>query len=122
MKESKGDAKVDVNELKEELKDDDNLEKQAKSKLKQEEKIKENKGKGNAYGKNKDGLVGREFGLARAADAKAKAKQYEESFEKNDEVIRRGKSKIQEAIERVKKAKEDKSLTEEEIKSKRRTD
>ncbi|HPB24795.1 MAG TPA: hypothetical protein PLB59_03975, partial [Bacteroidales bacterium] len=45
---------------------------QGKDKTKGEVKDKENQGKGNAYGKNKEGLEGKEFGQHRAAEAKSK--------------------------------------------------
>lgn len=65
---------------------------------------KEGKGKGNAYGRNKGGLEGRDFGQARAEEARMK------NQEKKSELDRRvedGEQRSVQARERIRVARED---------------
>jgi len=63
-----------------------------------------NKGKGNAYGKNKGGLEGRDFGQARAEAARM---QQQEKKAELDRTVTDNEGKITQAKEKIKVARED---------------
>lgn len=69
---------------------------------------KDHPGKGNAYGKNKGDLSGREFGQQRAADAKSKVKK---SCKHGDEKVVELENRIEKAKDKVEKEKEDGIIT-----------
>lgn len=70
---------------------------------------------GNAYGKNKGGLEGREFGQARAADARAKVNQYNNRLTEKRQVVILGKRKIEGARIRLAAHKKNNTLSPTEI-------
>ena len=73
---------------------------------------------GNQYGKNKGDLKGKEFGQARAAEAKSKLQEKEKSLENKEELISQSNKRLAAAKERLEKAKAEGTLTEEQIKEK----
>ena len=81
-------------------------------KIKKEKK--ENFNNGNAYGKNKNGLTGREFGELRSEEAKNKIKKQEKNLVENEIFVRDGREKIEKIRDRVKKQKENQEITLEE--------
>lgn len=62
------------------------------------------KGKGNAYGRNKGGLEGRDFGQARAEEARMK---HQERRSELDRKVEDGEQKMVQARERIRVARED---------------
>ncbi|BDS12410.1 hypothetical protein [Aureispira anguillae] len=81
------------------------------------------KGKGHAYGKNKGDLSGKEFGQARAAEAKlkneTKKKEAKTSIQKGEDTVTKAKDKIAAAKEQLEKDFTDKKLTQEEYTAKK---
>ncbi|NDK56837.1 hypothetical protein [Pontibacter fetidus] len=75
----------------------------------------EKENNGNAYGKNKGELSGREFGQARAAQAQLTAEERKENLgkavEDGDKKVKESKEKIARAKEALEKDKKDKKLT-----------
>ena len=60
---------------------------------------------GNAYGKNKGDMSGKEFGQNRAAEAKSKEKvkdEAEENLSEAEEKVKEGKEKVKVAKEKAK--------------------
>ena len=111
--------------------------KMEKEKNKHENKVKEKKeehnrnlnevkeNNGNAYGKNKGDLSGREFGQQRAAEARAKIKKGMDDIEENEERLRGLRDKVdeikkeetdREKLERILKAEEQIKKAEDEAK------
>jgi len=64
---------------------------------------KDNEGQGHAYGKNKGGLEGKEFGQSRAEQAKLEQKQKEQELGTS---VEEGDAKVMEAREKIAAAKE----------------
>jgi colicin import membrane protein len=92
----------------------------AKEDLKKAKKIKKGQpdskeNQGNAYGRNKGDLEGREFGQARAADARAKVDQYNNRLTERRQIVILGKRKIEGARIRLAAQKKNNTLTSEEI-------
>lgn len=79
--------------------------------------------RGNAYGRNKGDLTGREFGKLRSTEAKSKVKTKLDEMDR--EITAKEKSaddnrkKVEEADARVEKEKKDKKLTEKQYKEKK---
>jgi colicin import membrane protein len=96
-------------------------EKKHEAKQKEDDESKEEKGdaQGYAYGKNKGDLKGKEFGQARAAEARmnkeVKKKELEETVKKGDEKVWEAKEKVRISKEALDKDLADKKITEEEF-------
>mgnify|MGYP000595294744 CR=1 FL=1 len=73
--------------------------------------------RGNAYGRNKDSLSGKEFGQQRAADAKAAAAEKKESVE---EKISENQKKLKEARKKLDEAEQRGDITKEKAEEKRK--
>ena len=86
--------------------------------IKQKIKKKEKTNKGNAYGRNKDDMSGKEFGKLRALDAKAKIGRTKDYLNENEEILRRGRKKVEKAKEKVLKESAEKGTNKEDIKQK----
>ena len=71
--------------------------------MKQQGKV--DKAQGNAYGKNKGGLSGKEFGQARAAEARAKNKDKKQtaqiSITKGEDTVKKASDKIAAAKDKL---------------------
>ena len=72
-------------------------------------------GQGNAYGKDKAELKGRDFGLARADAAKAKLVKKEADLAKKEELVKNGRARIANAKKRLAVAIAGGKLTEDQI-------
>ena len=100
MREAKQDMKEGMKgekrELKESMKEEKREMKEGMKEAKREMKgeMKEAKNKGKAYGKNKGNLEGREFGQARASDAKSRIEKEEAEMADRDEYIVKSKNQI----------------------------
>ncbi|SDB25902.1 hypothetical protein SAMN03097699_0352 [Flavobacteriaceae bacterium MAR_2010_188] len=68
---------------------------------KENEMAKENSNNGNAYGKDKGNMSGREFGQARAADARNKIDSYEQNYDDRQLFIKKSQDRIQKAKNRL---------------------
>ena len=115
MKEVKEAHKEEVKEIKREHKDriddikdhdDDNGYAQNPE---NKNKIKTNNG--NAYGRNKGGLEGREFGQTRAAEARAKLEKREMDIRESEVIIIDGRRRIEAARERLRIARENNTIS-----------
>jgi len=78
------------------------------------EKMKKKSNNGNAYGKNKDGLKGREFGQARAAEAREQIKTHEMEIKKSEAKIINGRNRLLTIVKRFEKSRAANEITEEE--------
>ena len=70
-------------------------------------------GKGNAYGKNKGDMSGREFGQARAAAAKKleeEIRQLDQKVNNGEQVVRQARTEIQQAEENLENADADSTI------------
>ncbi len=88
----------------------DKLDKEKKTVNATRDEVKKNKG--NAYGKNKEDLTGREFGLTRAEDAKNKLKTKQAELTRNKAIVSSGRSKIIASRKRIAEEKEKGEITE----------
>ncbi|HNX07928.1 MAG TPA: hypothetical protein PKL96_10120 [Bacteroidales bacterium] len=87
---------------------------QGKDNAQKEVKEKENQGKGHAYGKNKEGLEGKEFGQHRAAEAKSKHEAVTNSQQAIDNTAKTNsdtQAKIKEAKDKLEKNKKEKKIS-----------
>ena len=84
-----------------------------------DKKIKEDKSKGNAYGKNKGNLSGKEFGQQRAAEARNKIKDSKRRLNEDEERVRKGEDRIKEARRKIELAKEERRITDKEYEEKK---
>ena len=75
----------------------------------------DSRGKGNAYGKNKMGLEGREFGQYRAQQVSEKLNQLERNYQDKKGLIERAEKRIAKARERLLELESDASTKEEKI-------
>lgn len=85
-----------------------------------QEKIKKERAKenqGNAYGKNKGDLSGREFGQHRAAEARRKLEAFEQDIKQKEILIIDGRRKVAEARDRLQRAKEGNSISISEVRN-----
>jgi chromosome segregation ATPase len=111
IKEMKEEHKDKMDSMKEYNDDDGSMDDEDQG---EKEKMKNKSNNGNAYGKNKKGLEGREFGQARAAEAKDKIEKHERKISESEVTITNGRTRLAAAMERIQKAKEAKEITEEE--------
>lgn len=79
---------------------------------KEKSKIKSNNG--NAYGKNKEGLEGREFGQARAAEAREQIKNHEMDLKESEVRIVDSRNRLLTIVKRFEKSRAANEITEEE--------
>ncbi len=98
--------------------DDGNNDESKKPKKEKKIKVKENNGQGNAYGKNKGDLTGREFGQERARQAKLNKETKQEELSKvvdvNSEKTKTAREKVNEKLEELEKMKEKGEVSEKE--------
>lgn len=98
--------------------DDGNNDESKKSKKEKKIKVKENNGQGNAYGKNKGNLTGREFGQERARQAKLNKETKQEELSNvvdvNSEKTKTAREKVNEKLEELEKMKEKGEVSEKE--------
>lgn len=88
-----------------------------------QDKAKENQGKGNAYGKDKEGLEGKEFGQHRAAEAKSKHEAVTNSNQAIDNASKTNEdthAKIKEAKNKLEKNKKEKKISDAEYNKKKK--
>lgn len=86
------------------------------------EKVKENQGKGNAYGTDKNGLSGKEFGQQRAEEARMKSrKELEISVEDGQRKIKNAREKIKKSTDELERKHRERSITNEEYERRKRT-
>jgi chromosome segregation ATPase len=78
------------------------------------EKMKKKSNNGNAYGKNKAGLEGREFGQARAAEAREQINTHEVELKEAEVKIINGRNRLATIVERFEKSRAANEITEEE--------
>jgi colicin import membrane protein len=93
---------------------DDKEKNNNKDKTKETGKDKENPGKGNAYGKNKDSLQGKDFGQNRAQEAKNKKEAIEQTETNLTQVSQTNadtKTKIKQAREKLEAKKKGKKIS-----------
>ncbi len=90
--------------------------KNSKKHLEDEHKDKANKG--NAYGKNKGDLSGRDFGKLRSEEAKNKLKEMESNITASETVVIKGRDKIKKAEADLEEAKKNKTIDAEEAEKK----
>ncbi|MFO7722255.1 MAG: hypothetical protein R6V49_03435 [Bacteroidales bacterium] len=86
-------------------------------------KDKEHPGKGHAYGKDKEGLEGKEFGQARAAEARSKEKvlkETETNIEKAEKSNAATREKIKKSRENLEMKKNRKEISKEEYDKKKK--
>jgi hypothetical protein len=76
--------------------------------------MKERSNNGNAYGKNKNGLEGREFGQARAAEAKAQIDIRERELKESEVKIADSRNRLLTIVKRFEKDRDTKKITQEE--------
>lgn len=78
-------------------------------------------GKGNAYGKNKNGIEGKEFGQERARQAKLnkeeKSKELDNSMSQGESRIKEGKEKIKKSKEKLEKEKKEGAISDKDYKN-----
>lgn len=110
IKEIKQDHKDKIEAIKDQSDDDgamrDNQGKKEKAKMKSNN--------GNAYGKNKEGLVGREFGQARAAEARTQIKNHEMELQESETKIMSIRERLEAASKRFEKERAANEITDEE--------
>lgn len=83
------------------------VEKKEKKQKESTNKVDEKTNNGNAYGKNKEGLEGKEFGQDRAANAKVQAKKDKEVVEKNIQTMVEEIQKEEKNLEEIQAQKND---------------
>ena len=112
----KKEIKSEAKEVKEEMKENgEEMKEYYKEESKDfKDRWKDYKDKSKAYGKDKDGLEGREFGQARANEAKNMVNNELEVIRDKELLVERGRQRIQTARSRADEAYRNKEITEEE--------
>lgn len=99
IKEIKQDHKAKTEAMKDQSDDDGAM----RDNQGQKEKAKMKSNNGNAYGQNKEGLVGREFGQARAAEAREQIKNHKMELQESETKIITFRERLEAASKRFEK-------------------
>jgi chromosome segregation ATPase len=99
IKEIKQDYKAKTEAMKDQSDDDGAM----RDNQGQKEKAKMKSNNGNAYGQNKEGLVGREFGQARAAEAREQIKNHKMELQESETKIITFRERLEAASKRFEK-------------------